>query len=123
MAYVDLKMDLNNSCFQRKYLLAWRRGKTFCAACETERQCTDVFTRTGLQHHFRICHKDLPFSNINLKDGVQSLRTRVAHETRENLEALSEQRKSLVGNVRFYKNTRKKFCCVARRAQTTSQTP
>ena len=97
MAYVDL----NNSCFQRKYLLAWRRGKTLCSVCEKERQCTDIFTRTGLQHHYRIFHKDLQCNDFSVIEGVQSLRTWVAQETRANLEVLSEQRKSLVGTVKF----------------------
>ena len=82
-------------------MLAWRRGKTLCSVCEKERQWTDIFTRTGLQHHYRIFHKDLQCNDFSVIDGVQSLRTWVAQETRANLEVLSGQRKSLVGTVKF----------------------
>ena len=96
MAYVDL----NNSCYQRKFLLAWRRGKACCAVCVTEKQCTNIYTRIGLQQHYRIRHNKLGFSDLTVRDGVQTLRTLVANETRENLEALSEQRKKSV-NTKF----------------------
>ena len=52
-------VDLNNSCFQRKFLLAWHRGKTFCAVCETERQSTDVFTHFIYWNRYRAFDTDI----------------------------------------------------------------
>lgn len=96
MAFVNL----NNSCPQRQFLLAWRDGKICCSLCGF--QNTYAFSRNGLRNHYRASHKTAEFSDSAFKDGAKVLREFVTNETRENLITLSEQRRKSVGSTLFH---------------------
>jgi hypothetical protein len=93
------QLRMNYSCPQRQFILALRSGKTCCAVCGS--QTTDIFSQVGLQQHYRIRHRGTEFDDNALKDGVKCLRKFAANETKENLIALSEQRKNSVGTIFF----------------------
>ena len=96
------QLRMNYSCPQRQFILALRSGKTCCAVCGSQTsETTDIFSQVGLQQHYRIIHRGTEFDDNALKDGVKCLRKFAANETKENLIALSEQRKNSVGTIFF----------------------
>ena len=79
----------------RDLLVAWRSGNVCCSVCCTGNPVT--FTRDGLQHHYRMVHKNIEFEEPKVEEGVNALRRLVASETLENLMTLSKNRSELVG--------------------------
>ena len=96
------KLDLSNPCFPKEFLLAWRSGKTCCPDCiNSDRRKVDTYTQNGLGIHYRSAHGIAMFKQeTTVKQGVALLQELVACETFENLQTLSDIRRTKVCRLR-----------------------
>ena len=87
------KISLSTTSTQRYYLLALRNNKVLCPVCG---KTSAIFSRQGLNLHYKTMHKNNVFSEEVLVEGDALVRQCASEETLSNIMTLSERRREEV---------------------------
>ena len=90
-------INMNNSCPRKDFIVSWRSGNTCCSICCVRNPTT--FSHAGLQQHYRLMHRNMDFTDVSVKEGVDALHKFVVLETRQNLTNLFELRSKSVSEA------------------------